>query len=316
MGRSGHHQFRCPWNCSVDRSLGRLMTRTLSERLNQMLKRMLALVLALLGSSLTARAQVDFTSTVAFGDSLTDNSPFQPLGGADPVETLFRQAAATGSNLSVQARSGARLLDVNLQFLNYVVEVQNGVINAPGTLFSYEIGTNDLVAFEATLKVAPPATNPAGVQLVDGLLQGMANQLSALSQVHPNAKFIVWTVPDVTTMPGGLTFWSAAERANIRAFVDRVNAAIRPLNANPNVLVFDFEFGLTSLILNPPTLGMTTLLNTPGFGTPRHLFADSVHPTAVTNGMLANWLIANVNLKWGTTIPLLSIAQLRGLCGC
>ncbi len=87
---------------------------------------------------------------------------------------------------------------------------------------------------------------------------------------------------------------------------------IRALEAYPQVVVLDTaEAIIRSFALNPPTVGGRKLVGPPLRGGYDHIFADKIHPTAVSNALLANLIIDRMNARWKTRIPKYSDAELK-----
>jgi phospholipase/lecithinase/hemolysin len=254
-----------------------------------------------------ARAQLDLSHTVAFGDSLTDNGG----GGADPIESVLRKAAAAGPRSF--AIAGTKSDVIRLQVLFYLWLVANNLVPPP-TFVSLEGGANDLILDPdfASFPFGASAAVDAKAWLV---LANLAAAAGELLTFFPHARLLVWTVPDVTLAPGAALVWNAAQRANVRTHIAFLNGAIRSVAAMPSIAVLDAESLWAANVASPPFLVKRALLPPPAFGMRDHLFADPIHPTAVFNAIHANAIIALINAKWGATIPAFTIAELAMLAG-
>ena len=274
---------------------------------------------ALLVVGPAAPAQAEFRAAVSFGDSLTHNDLLgllsglpQSMYGDDPFEAMFDKARRSGDDLSSYAIGGSVSSNVGIQIDLYELFVTLGV-QRRATLIHFEIGGNDFLGEIPLLGASPPGVDPRADAVVDNLLWNMTNDLLRLAASHPTADFILWTVPDVTLTP---ELWNAitpAEQANIRAHLGRANASILAAGALDRVAVFDSYRALQIVVANPPVLFGQQLVGPPAVGDFDHLFADTIHPTAVTNGIAANGLIQLVNSKWGNAIPFYTPGELADL---
>lgn len=257
------------------------------------------------------RAQLDLSHAVTFGDSLTDNGGVA-LGGFDPVENVFRQAAVAGQ-LSSFAIAGQRSDVVRLQVLFYVWLVANNLV-APPTFASLEGGTNDLI-LDPDFATFPFGSNPAVDAKAVAVLGNLAAAAGDLLTFFPQVRLLAWTIPDFTLAPGAAVLWNASQRANLRTHIAFLNAAIRSVAGLPSICVFDTELLWAVTVASPPFLVKQALVPPPAFGQRDHLFADSIHPTAVWNAIHANLMIVLLNAKWGSAIPPFTVQELAMLAG-
>ena len=266
-----------------------------------------------------ARAQVDFSETVTFGDSFTYNDVLGPvydnpqsLYGADPLGAAFNRAAAPDDRLTNLAVAGASSWQIPLQIAAYNrLRLRRQIGTA--TVVNFQIGATDIAANINLLGDYDPGENFAADRIVDRLIARIRTSLNALQRLAPHATFIVWTIPDISETPAYLDLLSSGEKANIAQHIARVNAAIESYASIDNVLIFDMNALLSALIADPPELLGVTLTPPPAFGEPTDLFADELHPTAVTNGLLANGILAGLNDRFGTDFELYDEAELAGL---
>ena len=275
----------------------------------------LLMVLALLTP--LAVGQVDFSASITFGDSLTHNEligfPFKiDLYGADPMEAVFQKAHLSGDKLTNFAVAGSHVTHGMTQIGVYGVQVISN-LRPWATMISYELGGNDLLDEARTLGAGPPGQNPAGDRVIDGLLQNIVEQLYLLYLFHPGAKFLIWTLPDVTYTPDKWDMRLTQEGVNFRAHLARLNNVIRSLEVLPQVVVLDTEALIRQLVLSPPVIRGRTLVGPPSKGGYDNLFADKIHPTAVTNAILANVVLTRMNARWNTRFVTYSETELAAL---
>lgn len=282
--------------------------------------RLLAPLLLLLALALPVAAQPNFSQMVTFGDSLTHNDLLglisgqpQDLYGDDPHEAAFYKAAAVGDDLDSYAVGGSESQHIEVQIELYDFLRLIGSQDR-ATFIGFEIGGNDILNNIGDLAAGPPGSNPAGDAVINAYLQNVRNDLLHLSRTHPGARAIVWTIPDVTQTPDQWNIWSETQEGYIRAHIERANDRLRVLNTLANVLVFDLYAELNEIIASPPVIIDTQLVGPPAFGGEYHyLFADEIHPTAVSNALIANGIIEAMNDKWGTAYPLYSEFELADL---
>jgi phospholipase/lecithinase/hemolysin len=222
------------------------------------------------------------------------------LYGNDPMQAVFVKGSRAGNALTNFAVYGAPSNAMIQQIVNYAPRYFG---SGRATTISFQIGANDIMQNYALLAGSPPGTNPSADGVIDNLLTNIANDFVLLWLAHPKATFVLWTVPDVTHAPRYWSVRSTQGAANVRAHVARINSLLRLLDAVANITILDIDTRMRAISLNPPTVGVQQLLAPPV--TRRHdaLFADIVHPTAVSNGLLANEIIKALNAQRGTSIP-------------
>lgn len=283
------------------------------------LRRLAAGVLASIAllSPLPAQ-QLDFEHCVSFGDSLTHNDLLglvyarsQELYGADPFEAVFQKARQPGDTLNSYAVAGAVSSQLSLQFDTYELLEFLGL--APtATLFHIEIGGNDFFDNEVLLGAFPPGVNAQADQVVDQLLSRIESALKRI-RVRKGVEVILWTVPDITITPGRLGNLTATQVANIRLHLDRCNDRIRAFQGRPRVAVLDLVPIQRFVVQNPPVILGTQLVPPPAEGDFHYIHADPVHPTAVSNALIANSIIQLLNRKFGVSIPSYGAQELADL---
>lgn len=264
-----------------------------------------------------AAQQVRFAATVAFGDSLTHNDllglPFRrSLYGADPMEAVFRKGASSGDRLSSYAIAGSKSQHVTAQIGVYAVRLALRM-QPLATTISYEIGGNDILSNFDLLAAGPPGRNAAADREMNLLLRNIAEHLTLLYIFHPRATFVVWTIPDVTWTPRRWSDRNTTRGANVRSHVARINDLIRALDVVPNIVVLDTAGLIRQAAAAPPIVRGRPLVAAPAYGKHDHVFADRIHPTAVSNAVLANVVIATMNTKWRLSISAYSDGELAAL---
>ena len=81
------------------------------------------------------------------------------------------------------------------------------------------------------------------------------------------------------------------------------------------VAVLDISSVLTAAIFSPPVIAGVPLLPPPYYGESFAIFADPLHPTAVSNGITANMLIIQANMTLDDSISLYSEDELADMAG-
>ena len=177
----------------------------------------------------------------------------------------------------------------------------------------YQIGGNDILNNIDLLAQFGVGESPTADGIINQVLYNQVNQLSLLASTHSGRKAVLWNIPDVTFTPELFGLLTAQEIANLQAHIQRANEFINGLTSLPNVVVIDLYTMLRETVENPPVIFGTPLVPPPAFGNYDHIFADSIHPTAVANAIIANDIIEVINSKWGLTIPLYTEQELAEL---
>jgi len=257
-----------------------------------------------------------FRSVVTFGDSLTHNDVLgiaydnpQSLYGRDPMEAFFDKAAVAGDELASFAVAGSKAENLKAQLAAYAAAVELDLVRK-GSLFSIEIGGNDLMDEIDRLARNPPRVRPATDRIINRIVDSMRSASAFLRKTHPKARLILWTLPDVTQIPKFWDEFSPQQQENIRAHILRGNRAIRRLAVDSRVIVLDLYEVLRRTAETPPVLLGHPLLPPPARGEYDCVFADAIHPTAVANALIANEAIQTARTAWGLTVPLFSERQL------
>ena len=277
-------------------------------------------VIAVLASSPGwAYAQVDFSQFVTFGDSLTHNDLLglisgnpQSLYGADPFEAVFDKGAMAGDELTSFAIGGSESVHVLLQV--ELFELLRGLrLRPPATLIGFEAGGNDVLNNIDLLSAHAPSEDAAADDVIDSLTANMRRALLRLSNIDPDADFLVWTVPDVTVTPDLIDELTEEEVMNVIAHVDRANAEIRQLDQFESVIVVDLSVVQQQMVERQLMICGQELIGPPEFGDFDHVFDDDIHPTAVGNAIIADLMIFLINMNWDAGIPFYSEEELCGL---
>jgi len=275
--------------------------------------------LVYLFGSTTAFAQADLTEMVTFGDSLTHNDLLgwaygqpQDMYGEDPMEAVFSKGSEGDERLNSYAIGGSESGDVALQIDVYwflrLIKAQR-----EATLFGFQIGGNDVLNNIELLAASMPGENPLADSVIDDIIENMRDDLTDLRRSHPDAQFVIWTVPDVTVTPDRWFDLTDIEAENVRAHVERANHAIRRAARLPFVVVVDLFTVGQQFVSNPPVIFGQQLVPPPSYGGYDHIFADEIHPTAVSNAFLANVIINQINVKWNDDIPQYTEEELADL---
>ena len=287
--------------------------------------------IAALATCLTALAAVptsaaDYSSTIFFGDSLTDSGAFQPLlpfGGKfttnpGPVwaESL---AGALGTSAVTAARGGtdyavggarvntsvgvpatgptALAPSVATQISGYLAAT--GGRADPNALYTVWGGANDILA-----SLSSPATAQATVtQAATDLVTQVARLRAAGART-----ILVPTVPDIGSTPFGQAQGSTAA-AQISQLVGGYNQLVTLglANAGVSVIPIDTYSLLRAAVANPASFGFTNVTGTActtsssllctsaTLVTPNaaesYLFADGVHPTTAGHRAVSDFVL-------------------------
>lgn len=267
----------------------------------------------------TAAAQADFSAFVTFGDSLTHNEILASINdkpvalyGADPMEAVFDKGAVGGDDLGRYAIAGSESGDLSGQigFYEFFVGISS---QDPATLVSIEAGANDMLNNFALLSTNPPGQNAQADAVMDSILDNLKDAFLRMRSNVPGVRFIVWTIPDLTLTPRYFGQVTQNQIDNIRAHLERVNRKIRRGANRPKVVVLDTDALIAQFVAAPPVLRGQPLDPPPAFCEFDDLFADDIHPTAVSNAILANETSLGINAKWGGTIPLYTEDELADL---
>ncbi len=266
-----------------------------------------------------AMSQADLSEVVTFGDSLTHNDLLwtyygnpKDLYGKDPMEAAWSKGAVSGDTITNYAVAGSESSELDLQVDLFLFLELIGTQDR-ATLFNVEIGGNDVLNNINLLATYPPGQNSSADAVIDGIINNLKDALVLLRTTHWDAQFVVWTVPDVTVTPDQWNHLDPTQIGNVRAHLERVNSKIRWLDNLPFVVVFDTYNLLQMAVANPPVLFGHQLVGPPASGGYDHIFADDIHPTAVSNAFFANFIIYKMNSKWNDDIPGYSNEELADL---
>lgn len=284
--------------------------------------RIFALALAALvfaAGARTASAQADFSAFVTFGDSLTHNEILATINdkptalyGADPMEAVFDKGAVGGDDLGRYAIAGSESGDIGGQigFYEFLVNIS---AQDPATLVSIQGGANDMLNNFAILSSNAPGQSAQADAVMDAILDNLKDAFVRMRGNVPGVRFIVWTIPDLTLTPRYVNQLTPTQIANVRAHLERINRKIRRGANRPKVVVLDTDALIAEVVVTPPVLRGQTLDVPPAMCEFDDLFADEIHPTAVSNAMIANETSMGINAKWGDTIPLYTEDELADL---
>ncbi len=265
-------------------------------------------------------AQADFTDTVTFGNSLTHNDLLWIAYGnppdlyeMDPMEAAFSKGAVAGDELANYAVAGSESGDISAQIDTYELLRLFG-IQDKATLICLEIGGNDILNNVGLLAASAPGEDPAADAVIDAVISNMIQDLVRLRSSHTTTEFVVWTVPDVTLTPDLWDELTPGEAGNVRAHVERVNRLIRKAGTRfPFLIAVDIYTLVQYIVDHPPVIFGHQLEPPPAYGDYDHLFADEIHPTAVSNALIANVIIGVINTQWNDDIPSYTQEELADL---
>lgn len=266
----------------------------------------------------TAPADVNLRRVVTFGDSLTDNQTILPLYtglpstlyGHDPMQLVFDKNALSGDELSDYAVAGFTSNNVGLQVGLYQFNTLFGFEDR-ATLFQLEMGGNDILNNDTLLWSNAPGTNQQADRVINNLMRNWRDYtLDLASTARSDAKAVLWTIPDITLTPRYFGQLNQQQMNNVRAHTQRANNFIRTLDRFDNVVVLDLWTILTGFVTDPPQIGPIVLDGPPDHGETDDMFADEIHPTAVSNALIANEIITLMNLKWDAGFELYSENEL------
>ena len=269
--------------------------------------------------AVVAFAQPDFESVVCFGDSLTHNDQLgavygnpQDLYGDDPFQAMFNKGRQADDEIASYALAGSESRRIALQIIAYNTARLVGV-QTKATLISFEIGGNDILNHRSLLAAAAPGRSAVADEVISKLIRYMRRGFADLRRDHAGAKFVMWTIPDVTKTPKLWNDLSLSAIRNLRAHTRRANRYIRRREKFPEVTVLDLWKEARNLAAEPPLVMGQPLLPPPAMGTYSALYADPIHPSAVSNALIANRIISQINDKWAVTIQSYLDAELAPL---
>ncbi|MFG0329339.1 MAG: SGNH/GDSL hydrolase family protein [Phycisphaerales bacterium] len=265
-----------------------------------------------------ARADVNLYEVVCFGDSLTDNQSILPiysglpstLYGHDPMELLWEKNRGSRSELSNYAVAGFTSDLVDLQVELY--EFNTFFWYQPhATLFQLEMGGNDVLNNDFLLANHAVGVNGAADAVIDTIIRNFDDYIQDLREdARRDAKAVLWTIPHIGVTPRYFNQFTATQLANLEAHIERANNYIRSYGRFGNVVVLDLFEIVVEWANEPPVVNGLELGAPPNHGETTDLFADEIHPTAVSNGLIANELIALMNDKWDANFDFYSELEL------
>jgi lysophospholipase L1-like esterase len=233
--------------------------------------------------------------------------------GADPVEAAFDKGAFAGDELTNYAIAGSESGDVGIQIDLYEFFRLLGVQDK-ATLFGFEVGSNDILNNVSLLAAYAPGENPSADGIIDNIINNIRQDIVRLRTSHLNAQFVIWLIPDVTLTPDLWYDLNSDEIANVRAHIGRVNRLLRAAGGRFDfIIAFDTYTMIQEIVFDPPVIFDQQLVPPPAYGDYDHLFADDIHPTAVSNAMIANEIITQINEDWLDNIPLYTEEELADL---
>ncbi len=256
----------------------------------------------------------DFSSFVTIGDSYTDNDFGRPVSmyGADPFEALFDKASAPSDVLSNFALGGTVTQDLPRMIGNYERAVSRGTVQ-PATIFGLEIGTNDMFDILHDIKGVVAGQDPIADALVDGILDRIKLATKYLLTTHPGSSVILWNLETARCWPAFPNITNP-QWNNIDTHYQRINQALAQApQYSSRIIVLDMYQVFGQLCTQPTVIRGTELKRPPRWFGWDYVCADPYHPTAVSNAIIANQMISDLNLTTGTSIPLYTEAELATL---
>jgi phospholipase/lecithinase/hemolysin len=256
----------------------------------------------------------DFSSFVTIGDSYTDNDWGRPrsMYGADPFEALFDKASAPSDVLSSFAIAGTVTQDLPQMISSYRQAVSNGSVQ-PATVFGLEIGTNDMFDILHQIKDVVAGQDPIADALVGEILVNIRLATKHLLRTHPGSSIILWNLETARCWPAFPNITNS-QWDNIDTHYQRMNQAIEnAAQHSSRVLVLDMYRVFGQLCTQPTIIRGVELKRPPQWSGWDYICADRYHPTAVSNALIANQMISDINLATGTSIPLYTEGELATL---
>ncbi len=228
------------------------------------------------------------------------------------MHAVFYKASRSGTQLWKYAVAGSESDELEVQVAAYET-ARLFQLQDKATLFSIEIGGNDILNNIDQLAAYPPGARSSVDGVVSNIISNIHRSWRVLKASHPYARFVLWTIPDVTLTPSQWSELSEVGAANVRAHIQRANRYIRSLSSYSSVVVLDLYKIMRQFIADPPVYFGYQLIPPPGYGNYDSLFADQIHPTAVSNAFIANKIIYLMNTKWEDSIPFYTNRQLAKL---
>jgi lysophospholipase L1-like esterase len=262
----------------------------------------------------------EWSAVVSFGASQLDNESLyagHPLGAAlygdDPVEVLASLADPPGV-VWEYAESGAVSADIDGQIASYFRDLAAGAPEA--TVLVLVMGGNDLLDQAEVLAEVAPGESAGVDRAIDGLASRIADRALRLQRALPEARVLVFNLPDLGETPKLARWMSPAQRDRFVQHIDRLNRRLEvALAPAPRVLLADVRGALGELVEAEVLFGGAPLCASPDRGRLDCLFADLLHPTAATNAWLGNALAEQVEAAWGDELGRVSEARLAELAG-
>jgi lysophospholipase L1-like esterase len=233
---------------------------------------------------------VSFSTMVALGDSLThaQTNPV-PLVARQigvPLHNLAVNGATTATLLSGGQLDAAMALDPTFAFLWIG---GNDIKNDPGRFVRREWD-----AWFTNYEIA-----------LDGLLATGADVVTANMFNVARAPFFYGLIPNPTP--------EVLEIA--KQLTEEWNERISASAAARGVPVVDVFSTVEAMATGEITIAGNEFILAPARGLGMHLFNDTMHPSLVARGVIANTFIDTLNLEYGLSIPKLSEARLAEIAG-
>jgi len=246
---------------------------------------------------------LSFEWSATFGASAIDNDVDS---GGDPFEVVFDQASISGDMLHNYAQSGSSSTELSRQFQRYRSDVVDDFTQR-GTFLGMSSGANDVLKELAAVVTYEAGEDASLDASMDITIDAVTSAASRLASTHPDSIVVLWTIPDLTYAPM-FEGMPAAQVDSMRSHLERINAEIWVMDAEPNIVVVDIYAWLNDLAITPPVIhGVTVTLD--------ELYVDDRHPNALGNALSANEIMRRLDEELGTSLPQLTEDQLAHIGG-
>ncbi|WP_165226984.1 SGNH/GDSL hydrolase family protein [Aquisphaera insulae] len=217
------------------------------------------------------------------------------------------------------ARSDATSADmIGNQLGGLVDQVRKGQVRTASVF----IGGNDFLdTFRAIAAGQISPTNAVGaIQQAEARLEtNFTTAVDSLLAASPNVRVVVWTLPDVSTLPAirqavAAMPWLAPLRDAGSRAVGTFNAKVTAIAASsPRIALVDLASITKQLAIAPSSVpfgGTTIDLTTPGNDYHHFFLSDQIHVGTVGQGLIANAFVNAVDARFGLHVKPLTPTQI------
>lgn len=245
-------------------------------------------VIVLISISSTSLAQ-STKATYVFGNSLLGLERITTKNyGESFAHLVFNKIKENGDKYTNLAIPGATSNVV-------VIEVRKANPH-DATLVFIECGVND-IAVHKPLTQYKRGTNIKADRLSNDIFLNITNSI----KMCPNrADIILFTMPSLHILQPHYDL-TKEEKDNGDTHLEYVNGQLRRLES-PQITVVELGPYYEYILLNPPKVSSVEMIGFPQSGKFNYITIDGVHPGAITNGLMANLMIVQLNDKWGLNI--------------